>query len=465
MNNLDDMIQTVCELIKIPSVSDENKVEEGMPFGKDCDKALKYALDLGNKMGFRTKNVDGYCGYIEFGEGKELLGIIGHLDVVPADEADWTVTNPFEPKVVDGKIYGRGAIDDKGPVTAALYAMKEVKDTVKLNKRVRLILGLNEEKEWKCINYYRKNEEYPSIGFSPDADFPCIYAEKGIINVFIEAPLNNQEKIIIKNIDYKNNAMNVVPKYCDCELEVADNTIQKRVIDIINEITEKNKSKVEIEKIDETHIKIISYGISAHAAHPESGENAITTILQILGKIYQELELENQLLEFFGKYLNTDYNGNLLDINKKDESGELTLNIARLILNKEEQTIKIGMNLRIPVNTPIDFIEEKFLEKQEKFQALKISFANKMKPLYIPKDSKLVTTLTNIFNEITGKNEEPITIGGATYARAFPNCVSFGANLPGQKDLCHQADEFISIDNLILSAKIYAEAMRHLGQS
>ena len=118
-----------------------------------------------------------YCGYIEFGEGEELVGLIGHLDVVPAEEADWKITKPFEPKIENNKIYGRGAIDDKGPVMAALFAMKEVKDTMKVNKRVRLILGLNEEKDWKCINYYKQKEEHPTIGFSPDADFPCIYAE------------------------------------------------------------------------------------------------------------------------------------------------------------------------------------------------------------------------------------------------------------------------------------------------
>ena len=56
--------------------------------------------------------------------------------------------------------------------------MKVIKDIGKINKRVRLILGLNEEKSWKCINYYKEHEEIPSLGFSPDADFPCIYAEK-----------------------------------------------------------------------------------------------------------------------------------------------------------------------------------------------------------------------------------------------------------------------------------------------
>ena len=124
-----------------------------MPFGKDANDALLYALNLGEKLGFRAKNIDGYCGYIEFGEGPNLLGIIGHLDVVPSSDG-WD-TDPFNATIKNGKIFGRGAIDDKGPVIASLYAMKTIKDNLKINSRVRLILGINEEKSWKCIKHYK----------------------------------------------------------------------------------------------------------------------------------------------------------------------------------------------------------------------------------------------------------------------------------------------------------------------
>lgn len=163
----DNMILSLQNLIKIPSVFEESDNPE-IPFGENTVKALNYVLDLGNKLGFRTKNVDNYCGYIEFGSGDELIGIIGHLDVVPEGE-NWTYP-PFEAQIVDNKIYGRGSIDDKGPVIASLYAMKAVMDyfndnSIVLNKRVRLILGLNEENDWKCIDYYKKHEEIPSIRF------------------------------------------------------------------------------------------------------------------------------------------------------------------------------------------------------------------------------------------------------------------------------------------------------------
>ena len=156
----DEIIKSTCDLIKIPSVYEESK-EEGKTFGKEPAKALEYMLDLGKKLGFKTKNIDGYCGYIEFGEGKELLGIIGHLDVVPEGEG-WQ-HEPFLGIIEDGKIFGRGAIDDKGPVIASLYAMKAVMEQQEVNKRVRLILGLNEEREWKCIEYYKEHEEIPKF--------------------------------------------------------------------------------------------------------------------------------------------------------------------------------------------------------------------------------------------------------------------------------------------------------------
>ena len=172
-NYKNEIIKTTQELIQIPSTH-SNSDDPSKPFGENINKSLEYMLNLGNKLGFRTKNIDGYCGYIEFGEGNELIGIIGHLDVVP--EGDNWIFPPFSGTISDNKIFGRGAIDDKGPVVSSLYAMKIVKDNYKINKRVRLILGLNEERDWQCINYYKEHEELPTIGFSPDADFPCIYA-------------------------------------------------------------------------------------------------------------------------------------------------------------------------------------------------------------------------------------------------------------------------------------------------
>lgn len=410
-NRKNEIIDTVCELIKFPSVSTETD-NPSMPFGEDCKKVLDYTLTLAKSWGFRTKNLDGYCGYIEFGEGAEIVGIIGHLDVVPANLEDGWTTPPFEPEIRDNKLYGRGSIDDKGPVTASLYAMKAILDSgKKLNKRVRLILGLNEEKSWKCINHYKEiGEEAPHIGFSPDADFPTIYAEKGILSIRLSSPFF-VENIEILEIDCKNNALNVVPKYCSITIKYSQPE---------NKISFENTDKITIENLDSNTVKIISTGIAAHAAHPDFGENAITTLLQYLNKHFS-CNLLQKLFEL-GIFEITSPKF-LSDSTIQDESGILTSNVG--FLGYDNSNLEIGLNLRIPVNTPLDEIKVKYKKLSEAIGDLEIKFTAEQAPLYVPKESYLVQTLTNIFNQKTSQIAEPIAIGGGTYARAFPNCVAF----------------------------------------
>ena len=454
----DEIIAETCNLINIPSVSEETNNPD-MPFGKYAKAALEYALNLGNKLGFRTKNIDGYCGYIEFGEGDELLGIIGHLDVVPSGDG-WN-TPPFEATIKDNKIYGRGAIDDKGPVVASLYAMKAIKDNMNINCRVRLILGINEEKAWKCIKHYKEVEESPSIGFSPDADFPCIYAEKGICTVYIKDDYTKYENLPIRisNIDCNNNAINVVPKKCDVTLDIDVSKIS--LSDVTNFIDEELKNlKFDITySINGTSIILHSAGIQAHSAHPYLGKNAISPMIILLNRIFNRFEYKIELFEFFKNYIKTEFDGKSLDIDFEDESGKLTLNVGDFKFY--ENYLQLGINLRIPINTSIDTITN-LIDLKCKNYSLDTYVAGVQESLYVPKDNYLVKTLCNIFNKMTNSNSEPIAIGGGTYARAFKNCVSFGANFPGDTDMCHQANEFIDIDKLILSCKIYAEAIYEL---
>lgn len=456
-NYKNEIINSLCELIKFKSISIETGNPE-MPFGKPCKNALDYTLNLAKNLGFRTKNLDGYCGYIEFGEGSEILGILGHLDVVPANAADGWSTPPFEANIRENRIYGRGAIDDKGPVIASLYAMKAVLDSgIKLNKRVRLILGLNEEKSWKCINHYKEiEEEIPVIGFSPDADFPCIYAEKGILSLFISHPFSIKNMEIL-DIDCQNNALNVVPKYCSITLKYS--TPDNRPVF-------ENIENISVENIEFDTIKITSHGVSAHAAHPDLGQNAITQLIKYLNsKLDNSLsETEFTLLKHLAELGIFDITSPkfLSDEEIEDESGILTSNVGHI--SYEKNLLKLGFNLRVPVNTELDKIKKKYLELQKTFTNLEIEFPSEQSPLFVPKDNHLVSTLTSIFKEKTGLNGTPIAIGGGTYARAFPNCVAFGANMPGHKDMCHQVDEFIDINTLILSSKIYAEAIYELGK-
>ena len=450
-NLKEDIIRQTCNLINIPSVSEETGDAE-KPFGDDAKNALEYALELGKSLGFRTKNIDNYCGYIEFGEGEKLVGIIGHLDVVPSGDG-WD-TDPFKATIKDNKIYGRGAIDDKGPVVSALYAMKAVKDNLQVNSRVRLILGVNEEKDWKCINHYKEVEEIPSVGFSPDADFPCIYAEKGICSYFIKDDLSKYKDLALKIIDVScnNNAINVVPKYCRVNIEVDTNKIE------LDEVV-KNIDKTVEYSVKGNSIELITRGIQAHAAHPDLGENAISKMIVCLNNIFKQYNIN--ILNFFAKHINTEYNGKSLGIDISDETGNLTLNVGKLEL--KNNNLQIGLNLRIPVNTTINEVTEK-IENIISNYKLNGEVLGVQQPLYVSKEEKLVKTLTEIFNKSVNGNFEPIAIGGGTYARAFKNCVSFGANFPGDIDMCHQANEFVDIDKLVLSSKIYAEAIYKLAK-
>lgn len=450
----DKIINSTCEIINIPSVLNITD-SSNTPFGGDTVKALEYVLNLGKSFGFKTENIDNKCGYIEFGEGEKLLGIVGHLDVVPADDT-WTYS-PFKATIDNNNIYGRGAIDDKGPVIAALYAMKAVADNYKLDKRVRLILGLNEENDWKCIERYKETEELPVIAFSPDANFPCVYAEKTIESLYLKQKYIKNTSLYIENISTNNNAINVVPKYCEATIYF-DSAKINDIVHTINKILSNSTYDISIQEIDDYHIKLISIGKASHAAHPELGINAISKLIIVLYDLFTYYNVHLDILEYFAKYIGDDFTGRDLGINFKDESGILTLNTAQFFI--EEDYLNIGLNLRIPVTIDYNNIENIF--KKYCNNNLEIIVSKIQEPLYIKKNSKLVKNLCDIFNEYNNSNLEAETIGGGTYARAFQNCVSFGPQMPEAKDMCHQNDEYISIDNLIFCAKVYAEAIMQL---
>lgn len=435
----DEMIQEIINLVRYESVSIKSDNKE-KPFGEECKKALEHILELGKKLGFNTKNVDGYCGYIEFGEGKELLGIIGHLDVVPATKEDGWTKDPYQAEIINNKLYGRGTSDDKGPVISCLYAMKIANSLKQLNKRVRLIIGLNEEQDWECIERYKQTEELPTISFSPDANFPCIYAEKGIITLTIENDFNLDDEIL--EFTTGNNAINVVPK--TAHIIIKTNNPNKFV----------EEKDIIVEKIEDT-IKITATGISSHAAFPTLGDNAATKLLKYINKIYNNKFLTKlEELDFYNLENPLYLGGDSLT----DESGTLTSNIG--IINYENNKLIIKTNLRVPIKT--SFAELKNICNRS-VDSIKYYFEGENEGLYVSKDSYLVKTLTRIFNETTNMNEEAIAIGGGTYARAFNNCVSFGMTFPNEEELCHQVNENIDIDNLLLATEIYTKAIIELA--
>ena len=458
--NTENIINTIGTLVKYNSVSNETGNPD-MPFGKECKEVLDKTLEIAESMGFRTKNIDGYCGYIEFGEGNEMVGIIGHLDIVPADIKDGWTTSPFEATVRNGKLYGRGTIDDKGPVVASLYAMKAVAETCKINKRVRLIVGLNEEKDSKCMARYKETEEIPTISFSPDANFPAIYAEKGILSLSLTNTFGLDNFEII-DIDCQNNALNVVPKYASITLKYTGSSEMPSF---------ETAQNVEIQNIDCSTIKIISTGISAHAAHPSLGKNAIYNLVQYLLKYFKNEYLETLIHlgifeiespEFLSRK-DIDYATEFEDNSViQDESGILTSNVASFDYENGKLTIKI--NLRVPVKTKLDDIILQYKKLANIFENIEVNTLSASDALYVQKDSFLVKTLVDIFNKKTDTQNIAIAIGGGTYARCFPNCIAYGPTMPYDPDMCHQVDEYIELEKLFLATEIYAEAIYELAK-
>lgn len=204
--------------------------------------------------------------------------------------------------------------------------MKANMDNCNLNKRVRLILGLNEERDWECIKYYKKHEELPSISFSPDADFPCIYAEKGIISAIISSNYSEitNSPIVLEYADCNDNPLNVVPKISSCILKIDNNKIS--INDFINNlknIISKYNYEIDIYKLNDERIKLTSYGVQAHSAHPDLGINAISRLIAVLDEIFKFYNINIPIFDYFYKFINDTYDGKKLGIALEDESRKI----------------------------------------------------------------------------------------------------------------------------------------------
>lgn len=451
----DEIIASTQEIIKLKSVKDAPV--EGMPFGKDIHECFMYALNLSEEFGFKTKNVDNYGGHAEFGDGDEVVGVLVHLDVVPEGD-NWTYP-PYGAEIHDGKLFGRGTIDDKGPAIAALYAMKALKDSgVELSKKIRIIFGLDEESGWESLHYYLNKEKAPNVAFTPDADFPAIHGEKGILVFDLVKKLENKYTGNgIKILKIKGgNRPNMVPDYCEAHL-ISNNSLKEK----LDTYVEGNNVKLDIfEEEEKTIIK--SYGVSAHGSLPETGENAISQLLLFLNTLELcEGDISN-FIKLYSEKIGMEYYGQSIGCGLKDEpTGNLIFNVGVIDLNENE--VKVTVNIRYPV-TFTDKDVYSGMEKELEGSKVDIVHIEDVAPLYLPKDHELIQKLMKVYREFTGDESDPITIGGGTYARSMENAVAFGPLFPGQPELAHQKDEYIAIEDLIKITKIYAQALYELAK-
>ena len=409
-------------LISIPSVQSEPQA--GLPFGKAVGDALTFFLKTAEDAGFKTVNYDNYIGEVIFGDGKEEIGVLCHLDVVPAgDESKW-IYPPFSATEADGKIYGRGATDDKGPAMVCLYAMKALKDEGYVpNKKIRLILGCNEETGWKCIEHFNSVSEMPENGFSPDADFPVIYAEKGIMPLKFTFPkprgivsISGGERV------------NMV---CDrCEAKIKGNI--------------PHPEKYGLEKIGENDY--VAYGKSAHGSTPQLGENAM---LKMLDALRAEKLIGDDIIRLL-------FDDKLGMTTLNDHSGFLTMSPD--VIESDDENVYVSVDVRYPVTAFGDEILAKF-RKHATVEKLSHQL-----PLCANKEGKLVQTLLKIYNDATGETAKPVAIGGGTYARAMKNGVAFGPETAGTDFKIHQPNEFASIENIELQFSVYKAAIKELSK-
>lgn len=454
----EEIVKSTQEIIKIKSVEEEAK--PNMPFGEGPYKALDYALELSKDLGFETKNLEGYAGYAEFGKGDESVGVLVHLDVVP-EGTGWTYP-PYGGEIHDEKIYGRGTTDDKGPAIATLYAMKALKESgAKLSRKIRIIFGTNEETGWGCMDYYFKHEKPPTMAFTPDADFPVIHGEKGIIKFNLEQKLDSNCCSGTKLIELKGgNAPNMVPDYAEAILEMEN---PEAFYSKYRSYIEDKDYPTSIHLVNNI-VKITAKGISAHGSTPEKGENAISYLMDVLGNC---LSGECDLCDFVHLYnerIGFKHYGEGIGCGFDDDvSGKLNFNPG--IIKLDGDKIVLTINVRYPIKSSAKEVYDGIRENLKGTKIELVEGEGDTKPLYVPKDNFLVEKLMQVYKAQTGDLErEPITIGGGTYARAMENAVAFGPMFPGQQEVAHQKDEYISIEHLMKITKIYAHALYELAK-
>lgn len=431
-------VDALKRLVSKPSVHDDDTVTETTPFGKGIDDALTEILKIADENGFKTyKDPKGNYGYAEIGSGDETFGIIGHVDVVPTgDPNDWD-HNPFDATVVDGHIFGRGTQDDTGPSMAAMFAVKALVDQgYHFNKTIRFIFGTDEETLWRDMKVYNKNEKPINLGIAPDAEFPLIYAEKGLEQAYLVGPGQDDLTVDLQG------AFNAVPAKASYNgpklVEV------KQALDVHHFKYENNGAD-----------GITVLGKSVHAMNAPQGTNAVLRLAIALDEV-----LPSKTLDFLGKLFKEDATGtNVLGNIEDKQSGHLTFNISSLKIDKQETRMQIDM--RIPVTVDRDDLIDKLKTAVDPY-GLHYEAFDYLAPLYVPTDSHLVKTLMATYKDLTGDDTQPQISGGATYARTMHNCVAYGAMLPGTPDFMHQVNENWELKSMFKAMDIYAEAIKRL---
>lgn len=437
-----EALETLKKDVQINSVYDPTTITEEMPYGKGVHDCFEFLKELALKDGFDVDLCDGRCIEISCGEGEKLIGIFAHQDVVPVS-GEWK-HEPFSAYIdeKENRMYGRGTSDDKGPGISAYYALKALKENGLIkNFRVKLVLGGDEERGSSCLDYYfhKLHKENPTYGFTPDADFPLIYGEKGICNYKYEGELPLNDVISIK------------------AGVVSNSVIDKAIVkvehpELLENYLKEHSDKIKWEKLSENEFNFI--GKSAHGSLPELGINSGIIALGVLGDVYNNpmlTLLANEYGDPFGQNMHVRY--------ESKDMGKSTYNVG--LISYEDSKFSMTVNFRHPENCDPDEV----IEKVRKCSPLPVIVLSKTPYLYFnPETTPFIKKLYEVYVEETGDTtHKPMAIGGGTYAKEATNTVAFGSCFPGKVDHIHEPNEKIDLEDFFNSMPIYAHAIYALG--
>lgn len=452
----DSIIQDLCELIAVPTVNN-NKPEPGMPFGEDIDKGFQWVKKKALKLNFEVTEFDGYALQIDIGSGERVIGMLCHVDVVPGGEG-WE-TDPFEAVINNDLIYGRGTVDDKGPLVCCLYAAEFMRDNglIPDDVRLRIIVGGDEEQAWRDIAYYCEHAEAPEISFAADGKFPLVFGEKGLIDFdyIWELKRNTDASVELEKIS-GGMARNSVPASADFILKTKDPTA---VSERINQAGTEMGYEIEV-NTDGDFVVCHVTGLGCHAMVPERGINAVSRAIHLLSVLGDELDC-CAFVQSYERFIADDYTGKLLGCSCCDEeSGPLTFNPGKIDL--DGNVIKLLAGIRYPVSKKYGTFA-KCIETAAEEMDCRYKIVDHMNPVYFKRDDEVVVLLEKAYREVTGDCvNQPFTVGAATFARTMPNTVAFGPIFPEQEEMSHLPNEFISIEDLNKTTEIYINALYNL---
>ncbi len=451
----EQIVADICRLIAIKSEREDAK--PGMPFGEGPYKALMEGKKMAEEMGFYTKNFDNYVVSAEMNDKPAYLGILAHLDVVN-EGSGWTFP-PYEGTVSEGKIYGRGSADDKGPAVVAMWALKAAREiNPEMSKGCRLILGSAEETGSEDLEYYLPKEPAPPMSFSPDAEYPVINIEKGGYKPVFGAKWAEENALPRVTAIHGGTTTNIVTRECDAWVEgIALEAVQAAC-------SKHQAASGVVFTAEETagQVHIHGLGVSAHAASPEGGKNAQAAMMGLLadlplapGRAQQAISHLARLFPFGDNY------GKAMGVELEDEiSGKLTMVFSKLQFDLN------GFEAQFDSRCPICACDENVrnvVKKQFADCGFDIYSNDSMfAPHHTPAESQLVQTLLRTYEQYTGLKGECLAIGGGTYVHEIEGGVAFGCALPGTDNRMHGADEFAVIDELMVSAKMFTQIILEL---